>query len=109
VKKTPLPPDIVSFIEKEVRDWFTLRNHAIHGMAKLHYLHEDTFEERYAKLATAALEGVLVLLQLDQFDVRQKEANKAGRSATWPDALSLTPRVGSLISEHRNKAGELTS
>jgi hypothetical protein len=98
--KTPLPADIVSFIDKDVRDWFDLRNHAIHGMAKLRHAGDDTFAQRYAKLDAVALDGVRVLLQLDQLDVRQKERNKAGRSATWPDALRLTPRIELLIRPH---------
>ncbi len=107
--KTRLPADIVSFIDKDVRGWFDLRNHAIHGMAKLRRVGDDTFAQRYAKLGAVALTGVRVLLQLDRFDARQKEANRAGLSATFPDALGLTPQVESLLSGQTNVPTKPTS
>jgi hypothetical protein len=84
---------VVRFLSLELSDWWTSRNNAVHGMAKLHDVGDSTFNQRYNDLEKVALEGVRVLLRLDKFDKREKKKNGAGHAATWPDALRLTPKV----------------
>lgn len=67
-------------------------------MAKLRRPDDDTFQQRYTKLRIVALRGVKLLLDVDRLDTQQKLANSAGRSATWPDALRLTPFVHDCLS-----------
>jgi hypothetical protein len=89
----PLPPDVIDFLTGKLSDWWRMRNNAVHAMAKIHRVGDTTFNERYAKLSETVFEGVRVLVQLDQYDQREKARNGAGRSATWPDALQLAPDV----------------
>jgi hypothetical protein len=93
VPYSPLPADIIDFLSVKLSSWWRMRNNAVHAMAKLHHVGDTTFAERYAKLSEAVVEGVRVLLQLDDYDQREKANNEAGRSATWPDALRLDPDV----------------
>jgi len=92
-----LPDDVMGFLTGELSDWWRMRNDAVHAMAKLHHVGDATFEERCAKLSTAALEGVRVLLQLDAYDQREKSKNRAVPSATHPDALRLASDIKKLI------------
>jgi hypothetical protein len=92
-RSAPIPADVMGFLTDRLSRWWRMRNTAVHAMAKLHQVGDATFAERYAKLSTAVLEGIRVLLQLDAYDQREKANNGASRSATWPDALRLDPDV----------------
>jgi hypothetical protein len=94
---TPIPVDIASFLNLELSAWWDSRNNAVHGMAKLHAVGDDKFDQRYGALETVALEGVRVLLRLDEFDQREKRNNGAGISATFPDAFELIPDLADRI------------
>jgi hypothetical protein len=93
----PLPDDVMDFLTGELSRWWRMRNHAVHAMAKLHHVDDASFAERYSKLSAVALDGVRVLRQLDEYDQREKEKNRAGRSATYPDALRLDSEIEKLI------------
>lgn len=96
--KCPLPDEVARFILTDARQWFKQRNHAVHGMAKLHHPEDDDFLARYSKLKEVSLHGIQLLVEVDRIDIALKTANSAGRSATWPDALNLTPHVKSCLS-----------
>jgi hypothetical protein len=88
----PLPKDIASFLERDLKTWVKARNKAVHAMAKLERSGDATFHERYERLETVALDGVLILRQLDEFDLREKQL--VGKtSATFPHALALAPDI----------------
>jgi hypothetical protein len=99
----PLPNDIASFLERDLKKWVKARNKAVHAMAKLERPGDTTFQERYDRLERVALDGVLILTRLDEFDSREKQL--AGRRpATFPGALSLAPDI-----HRRLGAGALAS
>ena len=83
-----LPADIANFLKSDLTHWTKGRNKAVHGMAKLQRKDDLSFDERYAELESVALEGVRVLLRLDELDCREKAA-KGKLAATEPGALDL--------------------
>ena len=95
--RAPFPDDVIGFLTGELFYWWQRRNTAVHGMAKLQNVGDATFQERYAKLSATALEGVRVLLKLDFYDQRERRKNRAGPSATHPDALRLDSDIKKLI------------
>lgn len=88
----PLPTDIALFLESDLRKWVKARNRAVHAMAKLERPGDSTFRERYARLEAVAFDGVMILTELDKFDLREKQLT--GRiPATFPNALAVAPDV----------------
>jgi hypothetical protein len=96
-RRRALPEDVIRFINTHVSEWWALRNHAVHGMAKLRVQSDEPFLMRYGKLRQVSLLGFVVLLQLDAYDQRERKANGAGRAATWPDALAVDRRLERLL------------
>ena len=98
-QRNPLPDDVVRFVESDLAEWWQLRNEAVHGMATVRQAGDSPFRKRYSGLEAAALKGFAVLTQLDAYDQREREANGAGRSATWPDALAMDPALQRRLSK----------
>jgi hypothetical protein len=96
-RRSALPADVLQFLDTHGALWWDLRNHAVHGMAKLRVQNDETFAARYDKLRNVSLLGFVVLLQLDAYDQRERKANGAGRAATWPDALAVDRRLEKLL------------
>lgn len=69
--------------------WSSGRNEAIHEMAKLGHGAEKTWDERYLSAHGVAVEGIKLVILLDQHERRVSHASRKKRnaSATCPDAL----------------------
>ncbi len=100
-RRDKLPKDLLDFLATRAINWWGLRNHAVHGMAKLLKAHDATFAERCDALEAVALEGFVVLLQLDAFDRRERSAHGAKRPATAPDALAPDRRLMKALDTYR--------
>jgi hypothetical protein len=97
-ERKALPSDVVEFINIEIRRWWAQRNQAVHAMAKLREGGDLPFDQRYASLRDVAIAGVVLLRKLSQFDIRERRANGAGRAATEPNALELSPEMNACVS-----------
>jgi hypothetical protein len=96
-RRAPLPDDVRSFATQRLRGWWKERNHALHGMAKIHRIGDAPFRERYEALRRSALLGFVLLLQLDAFDQRERATNGARRAASWPNAFATDPKLEPLL------------